>query len=241
MSRKYNVSKKKNKGVVGGVVAVLATALLVGGLGALTKGFKDWTFDFKDSETETPDERFNLKVIDVRTDVSGSLFNSSSIISFLNEGLGEESDPIFKDVAFIEHELTRTDEETGEKIPYVEKEYMLTNVYKDNGGMKFGTSSGLGSFTINLVENYTFTHVKIVGRNYSAFNNSKNEWSCDESSIIVNGAEAQVFGTNFDDKMKSAPTEEKVFAFQDTQNQLSISVLGRRATIFTIELWTELA
>lgn len=243
MSRKYNVSKKKNKGVVGGVVAFMASILLVGGLGAVSKGFTDWNVGgWFDKTDKTENERLGLVVVDLKTTVEGSAFNTTSLISFLNEGLGKDVDPVFKDVAFIEKEVEIPPSEgETEGTTEIQKEYLLESVYKDNGGMKFGASSKLGSFTVNLVEGTTFNRAKIVGRNYSAKNNQTGIYSCDESSIILNGAEAQVFGTNAEDTTKEAPTEEKVFSFEDTQDQLSISVLGKRATLFTIELWTEIA
>jgi len=234
---KYN-KKRKTKGIITGAVSVLAITLLVGGLGALTKGFQDWSFGFGTQEVE--DTRENLRVIDLETGLnSGSALNSSSLLSYLNEGLDNGVEPIFSDIAYVEKEVIITDDDTSDEVITTEKEYLCQSIYKAEGGMKFGTASNLGSFTANLVEDYTFNCVKIIGRNYSTLSSSTNKYSCDESSIIVNGAEAQVFGTNEEDTSKIAPLEEKTFKFEDMQDQLSISVLGKRAVIYTIELWTE--
>ncbi len=212
--------KRKQKNILVGVVAVLATALIVGGLGALTKGFREWgknpTSDQINEKVE--DERVGLVKIDLTNDVSGSALNEITIISFLNEKLEE---PIFKEVAKPENT------------------YLIENVYKDNGGLKFGSQKNIGSFTINLVEDYTFNRCKIVGRNYSALNNESGIYSCDETSIIVNGSEKQTFKTNAEDTTLIAPTQEKKFNFADSQTQLKIETEGKRCTLFSIELWTE--
>ena len=227
-NKKQNGYKKgKTKGFITGAVSVLAITLLVGGLGALTKGFQDWSFDF--GTQEVVDERENLKVIDLETTENTSTsLNSTKLLSYLNEGLGTGIDPIFSDIAYVEEDVE------GE----ITKVYQVQSVYKGEGGMKFGTSSALGSFTADLVEDYSFNCAKIIGRNYST-KGTNDVYSCDKSSVVVNGAEAQVFGTNEEDTSKIAPLEEKTFKFEDMQDQLSISVLGKRAVIYTIELWTE--
>lgn len=220
---------KKNR-LVGGVIGALVAILLVGGLGAVSKGFKDWNVKewFTPSEKIEEDTRTNLVKINLETDVKGSILNNSTLISYLNEGLEE---PIFKDVATVVE---------GEGDSQTTK-YLVEYVFKDNGGMKFGSSKNLGSFTANLVEDYKFNCVKIVGRNYSALNNQTKIYSCDESMISVNGAEAQAFKTNEEDNTKEAPLEEKTFKYDDMQTSLNIAVTGNRATLFSIELWTELA
>lgn len=227
-NKKQNGYKKgKTKGFITGAVSVLAITLLVGGLGALTKGFQDWSFDF--GTQEVVDERENLKVIDLETtENTSTALNSTRLLSYLNEGLGIGIDPIFSDIAYVEEDVE------GE----ITKVYQVQSVYKGEGGMKFGTSSALGSFTADLVEDYSFNCAKIIGRNYST-KGTNDVYSCDKSSVVVNGAEAQVFGTNEEDTSKIAPLEEKTFKFEDMQDQLSISVLGKRAVIYTIELWTE--
>lgn len=214
--------KSKQKNILVGVVAVLATALIVGGLGALTKGFRDWHLSTSESDKiseKVEDERVGLVKIDLTNDLSGTLLNETSIISFLNEDLEK---PIFKEVV----------NQDG---------YKINQVYKDNGGLKFGSSSQLGSFTIDLVEDYTFNRCKIVGRNYSALNKQSGIYSCDETSIIVNGSEKQTFKTNAEDTTLIAPTQEKKFNFADSQTQLKIETEGKRCTLFSIELWTEIA
>lgn len=236
MSRKYNVSKRKNKGIVGGTIAVLATILVVGGLGAVSKGFtncnvKEW---FKTSEKVEEDTRLNVVKVNLETDVSGATLNNATLISFLNEG---QETPIFSEVPYIEKDVVNAETNETTKV----KVYLVEYVFKDNGGMKFGSSKNVGSFTANLVEDYKFNCVKIVGRNYSALNKQTNIYSCDESMISVNGAEAQAFKTNEEDNTKEAPLEEKIFKYDDMQTSLNIVVTGKRATLFSIELWTELA
>lgn len=226
MARKYR-NKNKKKGLITGLLIGLVGMGCVGAVGALSHGFQDWTFDFGTQEKE--DTRNNLRVIDLKTENStSSAMVSSALISYLNGGLEDGVDPIFSDIAYVEKEVDET----------TTKEYLIQSIYKGEGGIKFGTTSTLGSFTVNLVDSYSFNCAKVIGRNYSVLGNN-DVYSCDKSSIVVNGAEAQVFGTNEEDTSKIAPLEEKTFKFDDLQKQLSISVLGKRAIIYTIELWTE--
>lgn len=227
MSRKYNVSKK-NKGIVTGLLIGLIGMACVGALGTLSKGFKDWNYKewFKTSETQEEDTRVGLVKVNLETEVRGSQLTNTSIISYFNGGLNDEASPVFKDVASV-----KEDDQS--------ESYLLSYAYRDNGGMKLGSSSNLGSFTINLVEDYTFNRCKIVGRNYSALNNQTNVYSCDVTSISVNGSEMQTFTTNESDTSIIAPTESKEFEFDTPQVQFSIATSGKRCTLFQIELWTE--
>lgn len=58
--------KQKTKGVVTGIIAVLAVSLLVGGLGALSKGFKDWDvkhwFDTKENIEEKDEDPIKTSI-----------------------------------------------------------------------------------------------------------------------------------------------------------------------------------
>ena len=226
MTRKKHLSKK-GKGIITGLTIGLVGMACIGAVGALSHGFKDWNYKdwFKPSEK---DERTNLVKVDLTNDVKGSQLNETTIISFLNEGL---ETPIFKDVLTT----TSTDESTQQETQVAEIGYC----YKDNGGLKLGSSTYRGYFTINLVEDYTFNRCKIIGRNYSALNNQTNIYSCDVTSIGVNGAEKQAFGTNEEDTSKIAPTEEKTFTFDTAQTQFKIESDGKRCTLLAIELWTE--
>lgn len=219
MSRKC---KKSSKGIIGGIIAVLATILVVGGLGALTNGYRDWNFDnIRNIIQGEKDNRVGLVKIDLTTEKNGSQLNMTSIISYLNERVEE---PIFKEVL-----------ESSEEN--------LKNVFLDNGGLKFGKSSEVGSFTITLVESYQFNRVKLIGRNYSSYVSNSATYSCDECAVKVNGSEKQTFATNASDNTKIAPTEEKLFKFDSMQKQLKIEgeeVNGKRFTLFAIEMWSEL-
>lgn len=56
MSRKYNASKK-SKGLTTGIIIGLIGMSLVGALGALSKGFKDWNYkDWFNKTSETQKE-----------------------------------------------------------------------------------------------------------------------------------------------------------------------------------------
>lgn len=56
MSRKYNVSKQ-SKGLTTGIIIGLIGMSLVGALGALSKGFKDWNYkDWFNKTSETQKE-----------------------------------------------------------------------------------------------------------------------------------------------------------------------------------------
>lgn len=225
--------KKNAKRTLGMVIGVMATALIVGGLGAVSKGFTDWNVKewFTSSERVEEDNRVGLVKVNLATDVTGSQLTNTSIISYLNSGLNEEATPVFKDVATV------TETVEGEETTI----YLLNYVYKDNGGLKLGSASNLGYFSVNLVEDYSFNRCKITGRNYSSLNSQTGVYSCDETSIIVNGSEKQTFKTNADDTTLIAPTEEKKFNFADSQTQLKIETEGKRCTLFSIELWTEIA
>lgn len=216
---------KKSKALTIGILTILVLVGACGALGAVTKGFQDWNI-FQKKDVIEEDDRIGLKITNLKTTIKGSALNETSVISYLNEGLGED-DPVFKEVESI----TAEDGTIS---------YSINNLYKDNGGMKFGTSSKLGSFSIALIDDYSFNRAKIIGRNYSALNSATNVYSCDESGLSVNGAEMQYFGTNVEDTKKEAPTEEKIFAFEQSQNILKIDTIGKRCTVFTIELWTEL-
>lgn len=232
MSRKYNVSKRNKKIKLSTTIILSLVGIAsIGAIGALSNGFKEWNVNewFTSSEKEVEkDERIGLKIIDTTTDVKGSTLNETKIIEFLNKDL---ETPIFKEVATITAKDDDTQEETTTSL--------LGYVYQDNGGMRFGSSSQIGYFTINLVEDYSFNRCKIVGRNYSALNNQTNVYSCDETSISVNDSEMKTFKTNLEDTSVIAPTEEFTFSFESKQNQFKITTEGKRCTLFAIELWTE--
>lgn len=233
-----NLKKAKRNGLITGAVCALAIVLLVGGLGVLTKGFKEW--DFNNPTSNVEDTRENLRLINLETNVNSlSALNSDELLNYLNDGLDNGVDPIFSNIAYIEKEVTKTDSETSLETTTIEKEYLCTAIYKDEGGMKIGKASVLGSFTADLVDNYKFNCAKIIGRNYSTYVTSSNKYTCDKSSISVNGSETQTFGTNEEDTSIIAPLEEKTFKFEDMQEELSISVLGKRAIVYSIELWVE--
>ena len=214
MSRNY---RKSSKGIIGGIIAVLATLFIVGGLGALTKGFRDWSFE--DVVHREKDNRLGLVKLDLTTDKSGSKLNTTSVISLLNEKVQE---PIFKEV-----------KESSEEN--------IKNVYQDNGGLKFGSASEVGKLAITLVDSYQFNRVKLIGRNYSAYLSTSSTYNCDECAVKVNSSEKQTFLTNASDNTKIAPTEEKIFEFDSMQSELMIEgeeVNGKRFTLFGIELWS---
>lgn len=225
------------------VIAALAGFSL---LSRYIKGKNDNSQTSTSTSTALVDTRTGLYKMNLRTDVKGSALNNTTLISYLNDSSSEQ--PIFKDVAFIYESASQTGgtsvDSDSPDIPAApddapQTKYLLEYVFKDNGGMKLGTSNNLGSFTVNLFDTFTFNRVKIIGRNYSAVNSVTGIYSCDSSSISVNNAEYQAFGTNADDTTQEAPTEEKIFEFNENQTQLSIAVAGKRATIFGIELWTE--
>ena len=131
--------------------------------------------------------------------------------------------------------MSQTEEVEGEETTT----YLINNVYKDNGGLKFGSSSAVGNFVVSL-KDYKFNHIKITGRNYSALNSQTNVYSCDVSGISVNGSEAYMFKTNEDDTSKQSPIESKEFTFDSLQDTLQMTGIGKRATILSIELWPDL-
>ena len=231
MSKYYR--KKSNIGtIVGGTIAGLLLLGLVGGVAYKSQGFRNWDIKnwfTKSTTIEVKDERQNLKVLNLKNDVSGSKLNETTLITFLNESLGRNVDPIFEKV------MSQTEEVEGEETTT----YLINNVYKDNGGLKFGSSSAVGNFVVSL-KDYKFNHIKITGRNYSALNSQTNVYSCDVSGISVNGSEAYMFKTNEDDTSKQSPIESKEFTFDSLQDTLQMTGIGKRATILSIELWQDL-
>ncbi len=221
----------KNKKMIKGILITLISMGCLGTLGIVSKGFKDWNIKnwFPSGDTSEKDDRVGLVKLNLENDVTGKELNSTSVISFLNSSVQENGNPIFKDVATI----TETINEQETTTP------LIKYVYQDNGGMRIGSSKNLGYFTINLVDDYTFNKCKLVGRNYSALNNQTNVYSCDETSISVNGAEMQTFKTNAEDTSLIAPIEEKIYSFDSSQTQFKIEIEGKRCTLFSIELWTE--
>ena len=221
--------KQRTKNAIGGITAVIAVVAIIGGIGALSGwNITEWIQSSEMSQGGTKTHA-GLVTVDLRNENSGMSLPAETLVAFLNESIGNH-EPIFTEVVYVED---GTGSELGGRT------YLMNAMYKDNGGLRFGDGSQLGYFTVNLSETYSFNQVKITGRNYSVFNKEALIYSCDESAVTVNGAEKQTFRTNAEDPGQIAPTEDKFFSFPDMQNQLSIRVSGKRATIFEIQLWTE--
>jgi len=219
---------------------VLSTLAIVACVGAVA-----WTTDqvtgrhvsdgiinlFNKEEKIEEDTRVGLVKINLVTDVGGSLMNEN-IVSYFNDSIVVGKKDIFNSCSMrnIYNEETES---------YYQETYTPESVYKDNGGLKFGSSSKLGTFSIDLIDDYSFNRCNIVGRNYSALNNQTLIYSCDKTSISVNDKPMQSFGTNETDNNLIAPTEVKKYSFDEMQSYLKITTEGKRCTIFSIELWTE--
>lgn len=240
MSKNY---KKSNKKVGTNIlIGVLFGAVIIGALGAVTKGFKEWDYrkiisNSSTSDTSTTsnsstnsssvDNEQALIRVDFKNLLSGSaLDNEDKILIFFNDSSEER---IFDSVMTITEQLEGVEITTP----------LFNQLYKDNGGLKFGSSSKLGYVSLKLIEDFTYNRIAVVGYNYSALNSQTQEYSCDESSISINGKAMQAFGTNSADKTNHSPTETKVFTFEDLQSTLEITTSGKRLTILEIHLWTE--
>ncbi len=182
--------------------------------GKVEEQFDKWLNLIPEKEpTPVPDTRENLVTIDLRNEVKNGSLTSSPFFEFFKENSSKNIYP-----------------ETG--VPTV------ASAYRDNGGLKLGTSSKGGSFEIQF-NNYTFNRAKVIGRNYSALSTSTGKYSCDIGKFKVNNSVEKEFGTNEEDNTKVAPTGEILFSFNNEYDFLKIESLTSRITIFQIELWKE--
>lgn len=149
-------------------------------------------------------QQFN---VNLDNSASGISLTTATVIEFLNSGIGTA---IFQSA------------ETS------------ANLYKDNGGLRFGSSSSLGELKITTTRQ--FSRITINARNYGTYNTSTEQWSCDESSISINDSEFIVLRTNTEDKSLQPPLETLNFDFNST-NKINIKTAGKRLTIFSIILW----
>ena len=241
----------KKKGVTT-ALSVLAVGLLVGLLGAATKGFSDWKFD--DNILENNDRK-NLAKIDVSNEEKTSTeLNKDTLVTFLEsknageaivKGLGTKINPA----------VTEGGSATTSIIAPVA-------VYKADGGMVLGSivkdEYTSGSFTIKLDENIPFNRVAITGHTYSTAvyktekvdgvekdvldedgNKVIDHYDYDKSSLSVNGSRGQSFSGNLINKKEVAKTETKVFRLSKATSELSLESIDGRITILEIQTWLE--
>ena len=241
----------KKKGVTT-ALSVLAVALLVGLVGAVTKGFSDWKFD--DNILENSDRK-NLAKIDVSNEEKTSTeLTKDTLVTFLEsknsgeaivKGLGTKIIPA----------LT----EGGSDITSV---IVPVAVYKADGGMQLGKfvkdDYASGSFTIKLDEKIPFNRVAITGHTYSTAvyktekvdgvdkdvldkdgNKVIDHYDYDKSALSVNGSRGQSFSGNLINKKEVAKTETKVFRLSKATSELSLESIDGRITILEIQTWLE--
>lgn len=108
-------------------------------------------------------------------------------------------------------------------------------IYKDTGGLKFGSSTQSGFFTAVTKGTYKFNKVMITGLNYSTYSTTSETWSCDSASLSVNDSNFVSWTTNAEDKTVQAPIETKTFTLETSTNTLKINS-NKRFVILEIKL-----
>ncbi len=210
--------KRKTENLfVGGIFLLLGVACIA----LVTNGFKNNPY-----ASSSVSERQNLIKLNLETEVKGqSLSDSetdySKLLTFLNSN---QKQTVFTDYVY-------TDDVAN-----------LSNVYKDNGGLRLGNKNDIGYFevTTGISETaYKFNRVAITGYNYGTLNSTTDTWTCDVSGVSVNGLGAQMFTTNILDTSKQAPKETKKFELESLTNNLKVTGIDHRLTITQIELWVE--
>jgi len=115
----------------------------------------------------------------------------------------------------------------------------FSKCYKDNGGLKLGTSTALGFFCVQ--SSREFNKVVITGHAFGEASTITSEhqtqtYSCDASGISVNGLNGLMFGANTSDTTLPPPTESKEFDLGSATQTLYVSAVSKRATILSIRL-----
>lgn len=241
----------KKKGVTT-ALSVLAVGLLVGLLGAVTKGFSDWKFD--DNILENNDRK-NLAKIDVSNEEKTSTeLTKGTLVSFLEAK--NEGEAIVKGLGTkINPAVTEGGSATTSIIAPVA-------VYKADGGMQLGKfveeEYTSGTFTIKLDEKLEFNRIAIVAHAYSEAvyqtekvdgvekdklddkgNKIIDHYDYDKAALSVNGSRGQSFSGNLINKKEVAKTETKVFRLSKATSELSLKSIDGRLTILEIQTWLE--
>lgn len=214
-NQKSNQKQKANSSSSGSIIAliVIILAVIVGRAIILNSKHSS---NPQGNRPNIPVEpiRENLVTVDLRNEIRNGSLSSSTLFEFFKEKSS-------KNIYFDEGEMTSP---------------TVASVYRDNGGLKLGTSSKGGSFEIHF-NNYTFNRAKVIGRNYTSLL-STGKYSSDSGTFKVNNSIEKEFGTN-EDNTQIAPTGEILFTFNNDYDYLKIESLISRITIFQIELWTE--
>lgn len=230
-----------------GLLGVIMVVILTGALGWISNGFQnfdpeEWANKIRpqsssedpisDSEeppsSEEPQVRQGLVTFDFVNSVSGQSLSSIQFIDFLSTAALPEN-PFTRVATYGELGITPPVELTSET------EY-FGNVFKDAGGLKLGSSSKLGYFSL-YTGSHDFRYVNIIARNYTNFNSQTSLWSSDLSSVAVNDQPFQAFATNEADLTQKPPLQSKFFELATETNVLSFNTAGKRLIIEKIELW----
>lgn len=239
------------------LVGLLVGGLLLGGVGFMSNGFTNWSpedwgnkikpslpvtesesdpeLEPEPSEEVPVDTRVNLVSFDFETTVGNRSLTADTIIQYFNKSITPGIvDHVMLDDEFDVYGYDEFD--YSGKID-VENPRIFTSVFEDNY-LKFGSASKLGFVALKLKENFTFTHIKVVGRNYGNLNTTTGVWSSDTSALEVNGFKFNQFSTNAEDTSVAPPFETLETSFASPQDHLFLNTIGKRLQIRTIELWT---
>ncbi|MCQ2801402.1 MAG: hypothetical protein MJ222_01940 [Bacilli bacterium] len=265
----------KARNIIGGILALLLVGGVVGSVGYLSKGFKD--FDYKTwfakdegtlttkinndednpSQEETgggqsedtsseetgggsegggqsedrpsEDTRQNLRVFSFANELTTSEFTSGNFVSFLNDST--ESEPVIDSI--------NKDESDS---------YMLSKVYNEKtNGIRLGSRNAVGSFSVKLVDGFTFNRLKVTAVTFTSSKEvTKEDGSTEiqytgdnESKFKVNDLDTEISLLKNEVITESTNPTSHLFEFDIAQDYLSIIGTQQRPCILGIEMWTE--
>ncbi|MCQ2801403.1 MAG: hypothetical protein MJ222_01945 [Bacilli bacterium] len=225
----------EKKSIFGGILALLLIGGVVGSIGYLSKGFKD--FDYKtwftkgvsnseqktDEDIEENSSRQNIRKFDFKTNISGKMETSGNqdIVTFMNSCI--TGDPIIESVR-------KNDDDS----------YKLVETFKDKElGLRLGTDEKLGSFDVSFVGDYKFNNIQITcinyGRKRGDIPNVYNKQSTNSRFKVNGSSEIKLLK----DEDLSIPYEPIVrsISYDTLQDHLEFVGIEGRPCILAIEMW----
>lgn len=221
------VMKNKKNIIIASFCSVVAAAAVVGVFAGLSNGFKK---DF----SEWFETRNNLRVLNLYSPIDQVIaLGDGTIVDYLNDSelRGSNAGTIVS---------------TANYVNFVYQWY----------GLKIGYTEVGGSFSVNLIDDFTFDRCLIRGRNYYdvSYIDEENgidrplyntdgtmivqKYTSDCASLSINNSDAQAFPTN-EEKLKEYPIEvDLTFTFDSPQKTLDVTSLNGRSILYSIELWT---
>lgn len=242
------------------VLSFLVGGLLVGVIAFGSGGFKDWdaaswkdkfipSREDVDPSSEDPSEeeivKTNVQLLEFTSTKSNSKLTPTTVVSYFNSSvstgpvsrLGNMEDLAEEDNGYdLEYFASNSEYRTDTATTY-DQDYVMNAAFEDVY-LKFGSSSKTG-FVYLLLNDYSFTHIKVVARPYGSLNGQTGIWSADTAALEVNGHAFPQFITNADDTTKPSPWQDLEFSYSEAQDHLLLNSLGKRVQILSIEMWTQ--